>query len=206
MNISPADLLAQAQRALTAWPFIVDTERKYGLAPFTLFAVGSRETNLTDEVGDGGHGHSVWQLDDRSHVIPNPFPVTQAADIAGSMVVGLIAYFHGNEDLAFDAYNEGVSGAARWGDAGTTGHDYGPDVIGRRAWLQAHVPYPEADMLDDADRQWISQQITASQKVITGDTESRYNDLVNGGAPGTPSLREMSADLDAIKAKLLLGA
>ena len=72
MNISESDLSAQFQRAKSTWPFIHQTELARGL-PRMLFAVGFRETNLTNEVGDPGHGHGVWQLDDRSHTPPGGF-------------------------------------------------------------------------------------------------------------------------------------
>ena len=65
MEITESALTAQYQRAKLAWPFIHQTELARGLPRMLLFAVGSRETNLTNEVGDFGHGHGVWQLDDR---------------------------------------------------------------------------------------------------------------------------------------------
>jgi hypothetical protein len=67
------ELSAQYQRAKSQWPFIHRTELARGLPRMLLFAVGSRETNLTNEVGDSGHGHGVWQLDDRSHMPPGGF-------------------------------------------------------------------------------------------------------------------------------------
>ncbi len=147
MDIAPAQLLAEYQRAAAAWPFIPAVERQYGLPPFCLFAVGSRETNLTNEAGDLGHGHGVWQLDDRSHQIPPGFDqdVHAQAIYAAIMLAGEIAAY--GEVGAYDVYNSGQPAPA-----GTTGHDYGPDVAGRRAWLQANVPYPQEEkMLKSTD-------------------------------------------------------
>ena len=73
MEITESALTAQYQRASFAWPFIHQAELACGLPRMLLFAAGSRETNLTSEVGDFGHGHGVWQLDDRSHTPPGGF-------------------------------------------------------------------------------------------------------------------------------------
>jgi hypothetical protein len=147
MRISPSDLNAQYQRASKSWPFIRDTERHYGLPAFTLYAVGSRETNLTNEVGDGGHGHGVWQLDDRSHTIPPGFDskVTAQAEKAAAMLSALIAHFNGNIRAALVAYNAGT-GTATYNlvnhmplDSGTANGDYSADVYERLQWLQTNI-------------------------------------------------------------------
>ncbi len=141
MNISPADLRAEVERALARWPFIVEEEEVFELPPWLLFAVGSRETNLTNEVGDGGHGHGVWQLDDHSHTIPVGFDgdVLQQAITAGSMLHGLLMTHDGSVDRAANVYNSGQPY-----DAGTTGRDYGTDVSQRREWCAANLVYPAA--------------------------------------------------------------
>src|SRR5258708_13007329 len=71
MHITESALSAEYQRAKLQWPSIHQTELAHGLPKMLLFAVGSRETDLTNEVGDNGHGHGVWQLDDR---FPSPPP------------------------------------------------------------------------------------------------------------------------------------
>ena len=58
MPISDADLLAQYRRAEAEWPWIAAVERAVKLPPMLLWAVGSRETNLRNVIGDGGHGIS----------------------------------------------------------------------------------------------------------------------------------------------------
>jgi hypothetical protein len=134
MNIAPAVLVAQAERMAVNFPWLPGLEAQYRLPPFTLVAVGSRETNCTNEVGDNGHGHGIWQLDDRSHQIPLRFDsdVSLQASIAARMLAALFALYK-DWRLAFDAYNSG-----RPSDAATTGHDYGPDVLARRDFLVAH--------------------------------------------------------------------
>src|SRR6201990_3148787 len=101
MNITESELSAQYQRAKSKWPFIHQTEQARGLPRMLLFAIGSRETNLTNEVGDFGHGHGVWQLDDRSHMPPGGFAqfdvnVPLQCAIAAALLQALLAIRHGN--------------------------------------------------------------------------------------------------------------
>jgi hypothetical protein len=56
-------------RAKVSWPLITAVNDSHGLPRCLLYAVGSKETNLRNVVGDGGHGHSVFQLDDRWHQV-----------------------------------------------------------------------------------------------------------------------------------------
>lgn len=142
MDISPSQLITECDRFLAEYGSLSwAAEMRHGLPRGLLLAVGSRETNLTDEVGDGGHGHGVWQLDDRSHAIPNPFPVALQADMAAAMLSDELMRTGGNVDQAANLYNSGQRS-----DAGTTGHDYGTDVAGRLATIQAH--YKEGDDMD----------------------------------------------------------
>jgi hypothetical protein len=39
----------------------------FGFSIVTLLALASRETNIQNKLGDGGHGHGVLQVDDRSY-------------------------------------------------------------------------------------------------------------------------------------------
>src|SRR5580704_18355846 len=136
MEITNSELSAQYQQAKSKWPFIHQTELASGLPRTLLFAVGSRETNLTNEVGDFGHGHGVWQLDDRSHTPPGGFPhfdadVPMQCDIAAAMLKGILATTGGNVEEAAAIYNSGQPG-----EAGTTHGDYGIDVVERMQFLQ----------------------------------------------------------------------
>lgn len=149
MRIRPPDLIAQVLRARRDWPFLDQLEQQHGLPAGLLYAVGSRETNLTDELGDGGHGHGVFQLDDRSHKIPDPFPVTLQAEIAATMLAGLIHNFDGNVGAGVCAYNAGAGAVARQlrmhrdPNGVTAGGDYGADVLERCSFIQRMaVPPP----------------------------------------------------------------
>lgn len=146
MNIDLDTLLVQVDRARALWPFIEAVETMHQLPPGLLLAVGSRETNLTNEVGDGGHGHGVWQLDNRSHVIPAGFDadVHQQCTTAAAMLAALIAQAGPNLALAVAAYNTGWNNATAGlrdqgsPDAYTAGADYSRDVLDRRAAILAH--------------------------------------------------------------------
>src|SRR5215471_1923199 len=131
MDISQADLAAEYQRAQQQWPYITDVNDAHGLPVALLYALGSRETNLTNEIGDFGHGHGVFQLDDRSHTIPAGFDDdvrAQAETAAGMMADGYQRF--GDWTAACNYYNSGSPDTAS-----TTGGDYGPDVMDRQAYL-----------------------------------------------------------------------
>jgi hypothetical protein len=152
MKIPLATLLSQAEKAVERWPWIPATEDSHHLPRWLLLAVGSRETNLNaafteGKTGDGGHGHGVWQYDDRFHEIPAGFDTNPQlqADIAAKMLAALIAHFPGNMQAAMAAYNAGVGGVERKlrnhqsADDATTGRDYGSDVLARLEALQEHL-------------------------------------------------------------------
>lgn len=136
MEITESELSAQYQRAKSKWRFIHQTELAGGLPRMLLFAVGSRETNLTNEVGDFGHGHGVWQLDDRSHTPPGGFTqfdgnVPLQCSIAAGMLHDLLAAEAGNVIRAANRYNSGHPETGK-----TTHQNYGPDVVERMQTLR----------------------------------------------------------------------
>jgi hypothetical protein len=131
MDISPDELATEYRQAKAQWPFITTVNDAYGLPPALLYALGSRETNLQNEIGDGGHGHGVFQLDDRSHPIPPGFDAdvqAQATMAAQMMKDGFQRY--NDWTIACNYYNSGTPDTAS-----TTGGDYGPDVMERQAYL-----------------------------------------------------------------------
>ena len=73
MEITESALTAQYQRASSAWPVPPSGRARPRAAEDAAVRAGSRGTNLTNEAGDFGHGHGVWQLDDRSHTPPGGF-------------------------------------------------------------------------------------------------------------------------------------
>jgi hypothetical protein len=179
VNITVDELNAEVERALATWPFIPTVERDHHLPVGLLLAVGSRETNLTNEVGDGGHGHGVWQLDNRSHVIPDGFDadVKAQATTAATMLEGLIAEF-GDLAPALAAYNAGAGDVSdrialgRSVDAGTAGGDYSADVLDRLRALGTKVPttvppavttQPEIVQTEDDDMAVVAQATDTDQ-------------------------------------------
>lgn len=132
-------------RASKQWAVIAEANQVYGLPPYLLHAVGSRETNLTNEIGDGGHGHGIFQLDNRSHTIPPGFDsdITMQAVTAAAMLSALYQRY-GDWTSACNAYNSGSPLTAN-----TAGGDYGPDVMARQAFLLQQLGVPVSDPVWD---------------------------------------------------------
>lgn len=158
MPISNQDLYAQYKRASVDWPWLHYVEKIHNLPKFTLFAIASRETNMRNILGDGGHGVGIFQRDDRAWknmqtpvgTLATPdgkdwylnHPRQQAED-AATLHKGNLASFNGYESAALAAYNAGIGGVQRVlrkgmrPDVATTGGDYSTDVISRRTRLAA---------------------------------------------------------------------
>ena len=138
---------------------------RHGVPPDYIIAVGSRETNLKNEEGDGGHGIGIIQIDIRFHEIAR---IAKETGLWSSDPAPLIDY--GAKLLAADlehcrklwpelspdqhlkitasAYNAGFGGAKLGvahgnSDLHTAGHNYGVDVMKRRGifhpWVSAHL-------------------------------------------------------------------
>jgi Putative peptidoglycan binding domain len=166
MEITQSELTAQYQRARSAWPFIHQTELARGLPRMLLFAVGSRETNLTNEVGDFGHGHGVWQLDDRSHMPPGGFArfdvnVPLQCATAAAILQGLLASTGGNVEEAAAIYNSGQPG-----EFGTTHHDYGIDVRQRMQFLQQ--TFGNGSSVLSGTPAWFHRDLSLASPFMTG--------------------------------------
>jgi peptidoglycan hydrolase-like protein with peptidoglycan-binding domain len=167
MEITESALTTQYQRASSAWPFIHQTELARGLPRMLLFAVGSRETNLTNEVGDSGHGHGVWQLDDRSHTPPGGFAqfdvnVPLQCAIAATMLHGLLAITGGNIEEAAAIYNSGQRG-----EFGTTHHNYGIDVRQRMQFLQQ--TFGNGSRFQPGTPAWFHRDLDLASPFMKGD-------------------------------------
>lgn len=152
MRISVADLRAQYDRATTNWWWIRTAENDHRVPPFLLFALGSRETNLRNVIGDGGHGVGIWQRDNRAfpELVGHEqeyltTPLKQARD-AATLLMGHFDYFTTNYPdrpltSAVAAYNAGRGGVRKKleegapADSATTGGDYAADVIHRWSYL-----------------------------------------------------------------------
>lgn len=148
MRLTEAQLRQQFDRAMTNWRWIRDAENQLSVPPFLLFALGSRETNLQNIVGDSGHGRGIWQRDDRSWPIPADYmtrPLLQATDAGALLMSHFAAFRNTNPAVAWRAgicaYNAGRTGvqralaAGRTPDSATTNGDYGSDVLERWSYL-----------------------------------------------------------------------
>lgn len=131
MKITQQVLANQYKKANSTWPFITEVNDAHGLPRHLLYAVGSRETNLRNTLGDHDHGHGVFQLDDRSHQIPPGFDddVRAQAETAAQMLKAHFRKF-GDWVKACNCYNSGKPDTHA-----TTGRDYGPDVMARQNYL-----------------------------------------------------------------------
>jgi peptidoglycan hydrolase-like protein with peptidoglycan-binding domain len=151
MRVPAAELKRQVDAAHKRWNFFREVERQHGLPAFMLDALGSRETDLNphfiDHPGDGGHGHGLFQRDDRSWPIPKPYPLERQAEDAATLLFANFRHFK-RWDAAVAAYNCGVGGVEKsiergaGVDGNTTGGDYSADVLSRLAWIAAHYGVP----------------------------------------------------------------
>lgn len=114
---------------------IASAAERHGLDPSLLAAVAAQETGGPQSnagrnvVGDGGHGHGLFQIDDRYH----PFASTAAAmdpdanaDYAAGMLSGLLSKYGGNVTEALSCYNAGSPTATgtktQWSDGADLGY------------------------------------------------------------------------------------
>ncbi len=102
-------------------PQIATAARTHGLDPDLLAAVAAQETGGPETnagrnvVGDGGHGHGLFQIDDRSHAFAATSEAMDPlanADYAAGMLSGLLSPYGGNVREALSAYNTGSPTAA----------------------------------------------------------------------------------------------
>ena len=147
-----------SSKATRLYELFEDAAQEYGVPVEYILAVASRETNMRNILGDGGHGVGVMQIDIRSH----PVAATAKANGTWDTPAGtkkLIRYgvkllrdlfvwaktrypMYGRPDgsgwrkIAACAYNAGKGGASRGirdgdSDKYTTHGDYGSDVLAR---------------------------------------------------------------------------
>jgi len=135
-----------AQQGVAYAGAIATAAREHGLDPDLLAAVAAQETGGPDSnsgrnvVGDGGHGHGLFQIDDRYHAFPrsdaamNP---SDNAEYAAGMLSGLI-HRYGSVHRALSAYNAGDPDAegtvTQWSDGTRLG--YADSVLRHEARLR----------------------------------------------------------------------
>jgi hypothetical protein len=113
---------------------ITAAAERHHLDPRLLAAVAAQETggpganSGRNIVGDGGHGHGVFQIDDRWHAFartPAAMDPASNADYAAGMISSNLARY-GNIRAALSAYNAGSPTATGtttdWGDGKPVGY------------------------------------------------------------------------------------
>jgi hypothetical protein len=116
-------------------PQIAAAAARHNLDPRLLAAVAAQETGGPGSnsgrniVGDGGHGHGVFQIDDRSHAFasaPAAMDPGRNADYAAGILSSNLQRFGGNVREALSAYNTGSPTATGtrtdWGDGKPVGY------------------------------------------------------------------------------------
>lgn len=172
MKVTAAQLRSQYERANEQWPWIHAVNESYGLPPFTMHALGSRETGLTNVVSKSQQDWGVWQRNIQ-HGIPDGWmgDVRGQCEWSAKLLASNVKRC-GDLVGGCNAYN---SGSCATSD--TTGKDYGPDVVERREWLEANIPelwHPRAKRIQPADGHEGYPFIGVAPKVVLHTTES-YN-------------------------------
>jgi hypothetical protein len=142
---------------------LVQAAQNHGIDGAVALGLGSRETNLTNELGDGDNGVGVCQVDRRFHIIAqqafetgswrtDPGPLI---DFAMGLLAGNVAWAQSRfpefdaVKIALSAYNAGQGGAARGvaegdSDRFTTGGNYGRDTLQRAELFRQLLGEPAA--------------------------------------------------------------
>jgi Transglycosylase SLT domain len=115
MTIEPAAARLAASGVAYA-PQIAAAANRHGIDPALLAAVAAQETGGPgtnagrNVLGDGGHGHGLFQIDDRSHAFaqtPQALDPSSNAEYAAGMLSGSLNRYGGNVREALSAYNTG---------------------------------------------------------------------------------------------------
>jgi len=67
VNITTAQINEQFARMKPYRVAFAHAAKVYDIPVELLYAIASRETNCQNIIGDGGHGHGIMQIDDRSY-------------------------------------------------------------------------------------------------------------------------------------------
>jgi len=129
-------------------PEIDRAARRHGISPTLLAAVAAQETggpgsdSGRNVIGDGGHGHGVFQIDDRSWAFASTSAAmdpAQNADAAATILANDLAATHGDVRGALSMYNSGSATGrgtpTTWADGTTL--DYADSVLRHALHLDA---------------------------------------------------------------------
>ncbi len=132
-------------------PVIAAAATRHGLDPRLLAAVAAQETggpgsdSGANIVGDAGHGHGLFQIDDRYHAFaqtPGALDPAQNAEYAAGLLSGLLRRYGGDVHAALSAYNAGSPDArgtvTPWTDGERLG--YADSVLRHLASIEARTP------------------------------------------------------------------
>ena len=137
--IESASTLDLARHGVAYAPQIELAAQRHGVDPRLLAAVAAQETGGpgsnagSNIVGDGGHGHGIFQIDDRWHAFARSSQAMNPqanADYAAGMIANLLQRY-GDVRKALSAYNAGDPNApgtmTRWQDGRNL--DYADSVL-----------------------------------------------------------------------------
>ncbi|MGH8163800.1 MAG: transglycosylase SLT domain-containing protein, partial [Rhodanobacteraceae bacterium] len=123
-----------AARGVSYAPQIAAAAAKHHVDPQLLAAVAAQETGGPGSnagrniLGDGGHGHGLFQIDDRWHAFARTAAAmdpAKNADYAATMLSGLLDRYGGNVRQALSAYNAGSPNARGTVTTWRNGHALG---------------------------------------------------------------------------------
>lgn len=159
MTLDEARSQFEAAKANGILDDIKQAAKSFALPVDLLLAIASRETNITNELGDGGHGVGVMQIDVRYHSLAQQLRqndrwktgpgrlslIEEGVNILESNLNNAEAHIHDPEQalrVAVAGYNCGIHNAIVGHyegdcDTYTTGNDYSSDVFARRALFAA---------------------------------------------------------------------
>lgn len=145
-------LVQQFNRArANGWiEFFAEGAQRFNWPTALLMAIASRETNMRNILGDGGHGHGIMQIDDRSfpdftssgrwrvprlnilkgaEVLSGKRQFLSRRGVAGETLMrASVAAYNGGEGRVIRAITRGLSV-----DSVTTQRNYSADVLARAA-------------------------------------------------------------------------
>lgn len=153
--LSRSALAKQLDRAKTnGWmPFFTEAAQAFNFPIALLLAIASRETNIRNIIGDGGHGRGIMQIDDRSfpdfansgaskdprqnilkggEILNGKRRFLSQKGISGDVLIrGSVAAYNGGEGRVLKAIR-----ADRDVDSVTANGNYSSDVLGRSQILE----------------------------------------------------------------------